>query len=250
MNKSINRIITLTSRNIKELIREPLSLIFTFALPLVMEVLFYYIFHSLTPQFEMKYLAPGIVIFSQAFLTLFVGLVISLDRSSAFLTRLFVTKTKPIEFIVSYALSVVPFAVIQSILFFFVGVIIEPSIFSVNIILCILLSLVTSIFFIGTGILFGCICNEKSIGGISSIVITGQSVLSGMWFPLDGLDGGIITFMNCLPFKNAVDLLQNTLNGIVDPFKDFVLPLLIVLAYSLVVIIIAVVVFKHKMKEK
>ena len=29
MNKSINRIITLTSRNIKELIREPLSLIFT-----------------------------------------------------------------------------------------------------------------------------------------------------------------------------------------------------------------------------
>ena len=36
----------------------------------------------MTSQFEMKYLAPGIVVFSQAFLTLFIGLLISLDKSS------------------------------------------------------------------------------------------------------------------------------------------------------------------------
>ena len=42
MNKSISRILTLTKRNIKEIIRDPLSLVFIIGLPLVMEVLFYF----------------------------------------------------------------------------------------------------------------------------------------------------------------------------------------------------------------
>ena len=86
MSKSIKRILTLTNRNIKEILRDPLSLIFTLALPLFMEILFYLIFHNLTEQFEMKYLAPGIVVFSQAFLSLFTGLLIAIDRKSSFLS--------------------------------------------------------------------------------------------------------------------------------------------------------------------
>ena len=76
MLNSLSRIITLTKRNLKEIIRDPLSLIFTIGLPLLMEILFYLIFSKLTSQFEMRYLAPGIVVFSQSFLSLFVGLLI------------------------------------------------------------------------------------------------------------------------------------------------------------------------------
>ena len=65
MRNSLSRILVLTKRNIKETLRDPLSLIFSIGLPLAMEILFYLIFHELTPQFEMKYLAPGIVVFSQ-----------------------------------------------------------------------------------------------------------------------------------------------------------------------------------------
>ena len=70
-------------------------------------------------------------------------------------------------------------------------------------IFAILLSFVTSLFFIAIGILLGSIVNEKAVGGVASIVIAGQSILSGMWFPLDGLGKGVITFMNILPFRNA-----------------------------------------------
>ena len=63
MRESLSRIITLTRRNMKEIIRDPLSLIFMIALPLFMEILFYYLFHGMTDQFDMKYLAPGIVVF-------------------------------------------------------------------------------------------------------------------------------------------------------------------------------------------
>lgn len=249
MRSSIKRICTLTERNVKEIIRDPLSLAFLLALPLVMEVLFYYIFHNLTSQFEMKYLAPAIVVFSQAFLTLFTGLLIAVDRNSAFLTRLYVSKARPHEFIFGYSFAVLPIAFAQSILFFLVGGIIDPSIFGAGMIYCVLLSLITSALFIGLGILFGAICNERSIGGVSSIVITGQSVLSGMWFPTEGLSAGITTVMKILPFKNAADLMQNVLMGGALTFDGFFLPLIIVVAYSAVALLIAILVFRKKMTD-
>ena len=250
MNSSLKRIYILTKRNFKEILRDPLSLIFTIGLPLAMEILFYLIFHSLTPQFEMRYLAPGIVVFSESFISLFMGLLLALDRSNSFLTRLYVSRAKSYEFIFGYALSIIPIILIQSILFFLVGIIFDSSIFGLGMILSILLSLVTSLFFIALGLLLGTVCNEKSIGGVSSIVIAGQSVLSGMWFPIDGLGEGMITFMNILPFRNATKLIQNVMNGIDNTFNDFVLPLIIVLAYTIVAFVVAIIVFKAKMKSK
>ena len=78
MRESIRRVGTLTARNFKEIVRDPLSLCFLIGLPLLMEILFYFLFHKMTAQFEMINLAPGIVVFSQAFLVLFTGLLIAL----------------------------------------------------------------------------------------------------------------------------------------------------------------------------
>ena len=250
MRNSFFRIIVLTERNIKEILRDPLSLIFAIGLPLFMEVLLYFIFHELTPQFEMKYLAPGIVVFSQSFISLFVCILLATDRSTSFLTRLFVSQARSFEFIFAYAIAILPIVLIQSILFFVIGGIIDASIFSVSMLTAILLSLVTSLFFIAIGLLLGSMCNEKSVGGVASIVIAGQSVLSGMWFPLEGLNEGMVTFMNVLPFRNATKLIQNVLNGINYPFEDFILPLIIVLAYSIVAFFIAIIAFKSTMKAK
>lgn len=249
MKKSLSRIITLTKRDFKEILRDPLSLIFTLGMPLFMEILFYLIFHKLTPQFEMKYLAPGIVVFAQSFISLFVGLLIAIDRSTSFLTRLYVSNAKSHEFIFSYALSMIPIIFVQSILFFLVGGIIDSSIFGINMVFAILISVVTSFLFIALGIMLGSLCNEKAIGGISSIVIAGQSVLSGMWFPIEGLSEGMITFMNVLPFRNATILVQNTMNGINDAYNDFLIPLIIVIAYTIVSFVLAILAFKRKMKS-
>ncbi|MBQ2053284.1 MAG: ABC transporter permease, partial [Bacilli bacterium] len=118
MKESLSRIIILTKRDFKEILRDPLSLIFTIGMPLLLEILFYFIFHGLTSQFEMRYLAPGIVVFAQSFISLFVGLLIAIDRSTSFLTRLYVSKARSYEFIFSYALSMIPIIFVQSLLFF------------------------------------------------------------------------------------------------------------------------------------
>ena len=248
MRKSAGRILTLTGRNLKEMIRDPLSLIFTLGLPLLMEVLFYLLFHGMTSQFEMKYFAPGIVVFSQAFLSLFVGMLLSTDRNTSFLTRLYISRARSYEFIFSYALAIIPIVAAQSLLFFAVGVIFDSSILGVGVLYAILISFVTSLLYIALGILFGSVCNEKSVGGVASIVISGQSLLSGMWFPTEGLGGGIMIAMQVLPFRNATLLIQNVMNGANDAFEDFFLPLIIVLAYTVAAFVVAVLVFKKKMK--
>ena len=250
MRKSIARIGILTGRNVKEILRDPLSLIFTLGLPLALEILFYLIFHELTSQFEMRYLAPGIVVFAQSFLALFVGLLIATDRASSFLTRLYVSQARSFEFIFSYALSILPLILVQSVLFFLVGGIVDTSLFGTGMLLAVPLSLVTSLFFIGAGLLLGTLCNEKSIGGVSSIIISGQSVLSGMWFPVEGIGQGMQTFMKALPFRSATLLIQNAVNGFGDAIRDFLVPLLIVLGYTVAVFVLAVLLFRSRMRSK
>ena len=250
MRNSASRIFVLVGRNLKEILRDPLSLVFTMALPLFMEILFYFLFHKTAEQFSMRYLAPAIVAFSQAFLTLFVGLLIAVDRGSAFLTRLYVSGARSYEFILGYALSIMPIALAQSVLFFLVGGAIDPSIFGLGMLWGILTSMITAVLYVALGILFGSLCNEKSVGGVSSIVTVGQSVLSGMWFPLTGISPVIIVIMKCLPFKNATDLMQNVLGGVADPWLNFGMPLVIVLAYAAVALVAAILIFGHKMKAK
>ena len=250
MKEAVKRISALTKRNLKEILRDPISLIFLIGLPLFMLILFYYMFHSLTPQFEMKYLAPGIIVFAQAFLTLFCGLLISLDRASAFLTRLYVTPAGSYEFIAGYVLAMLPVSLAQSVLFFVTAGIIDPTFFSARMILGVLCSLITALLYIGFGILFGSLCNEKAIGGVASVVISGQSVLSGMWFPLEGINKNVITAMNILPFRPAGQFIQNVVSGTENVFTDIVKPLLIVFAYTVVITAAGILVYNAKMKRQ
>ena len=111
----MKRSLIFASRNIKEILRDPLSLVFLLALPFIMLILFYYLFNGLTSQFEIKYFAPGIVVFSYSFITLFNGLLISMDRSSSFLIRLYSSPIKSWEFIFGYSISMIPISLIQEV---------------------------------------------------------------------------------------------------------------------------------------
>ncbi|HHU55940.1 MAG TPA: ABC transporter permease [Acholeplasmataceae bacterium] len=249
--KSVKRILVFTNRNIKEIIRDPLSLIFLFLLPAFMLILFYLLFHKLTSQFQIKYLAPGMISFSHAFLALFISLVISGDKESAFITRLYTTPLRSYEFIIGYVLSIIPIGIIQTLIMLFLGGILEPSFFSLNMLICIPISLISILFFVSFGILFGTLFNQKSVGGITSILIMCQSMLSGMWYPLESMSGGFNTFINVLPFRSGSMLFQNIMIGFdTNVFDNIIKPLLIILAYTVAAWILAIIIYMHKMKEK
>ena len=241
------RIAALTARHLKEIAREPVSLAFLYGMPVIMEVLFYFLFSQQTDQFRMEYLAPAMIGFANAFLSLFLGLLLALDRCSAFMSRLFTTEVRPAEFILSYGLSVLPLGVSQSVVIFLVAGIIDPSFWNVGLLYALLASLVSCLFFTAVGLFLGTACNEKAVGGVASIVITGQSILSAMWFPVEGMSQGFMTFLTILPFRNVALLVQNVFYP--ATFDSIGKPLLILFAYTIGFFMIAILIFKKKMRE-
>jgi len=247
---SLKRIITFSKRNLKEILRDPLGLIFLFLTPISMLILFYLLFHSQTSQFKMSELAPGMISFSHVFLCLFTSLLIAQDRSSSFISRLYTTPLKPYEFILGYTFAIIPIGLIQTIIMIVIGSIFEPSFLSLSLLLTIPLSIVSIILFTGFGILFGSILSDKAVGGVASIIIMGQSLLSGMWFPLEEMSHGFNQFIRCLPFRSGSLLFINVCKGNFDGFFSILHPLLVLLSYSIIIYIASIFVYKKKMIEK
>lgn len=107
------------SRNSKELLRDPLNLAFMIGFPLAVLLLFTIIGANVPESvFEVGNMAPGIAVFGYSFIALFSGTLISKDRTTSFLMRLFTTPLKPSDFIAGYIMPLLPMAVMQSVVCF------------------------------------------------------------------------------------------------------------------------------------
>ncbi len=239
--------LTFGTRNTKEIVRDPLTVAFSLGFPLVLLFLLSAIQANIPiALFELDRLAPGIAVFGLAFMTLFSATLISRDRESAFLQRLYTTPLSPLDFILGYALPIIPLSVAQSVVCYVFAIIIGLSP-TLNILCCILFTVPVSLFYVGMGLLCGSVFNVKQVGGICGALLTNLSAwLSGVWFDLALVGGAFEKIAYCLPFVHAVELERAVLAG------DFsaVLPHLSwVLAYALAVNAIAVLLFLRQMKK-
>ena len=101
------RALNFAKRNFKELIRDPLSLIFEIALPLFLLFIFQQ-FNLPNDLFKINNFTPGIIVFGFAFITLFSATLIAKDRTSSLLIRLGTSPMKPKDYIIGYVLSIIP----------------------------------------------------------------------------------------------------------------------------------------------
>lgn len=70
--------------------------------------------------------------------------------------------------------------------------------------------------------------------------------LSGTWFQLDMIGGAFQSIAQLLPFVHAADAARAVLSG---HYEDVLLSLAIVVGYTALTFIIAILVFKGKMQE-
>ena len=130
----MRRMLTFANRTMKEILRDPLTVAFGLGFPLIILLLLSIIQANIpVPMFELKHLTPGITVFGLSFMTLFSAQLISHDRESAFLTRLYTTPLKAHEFILGYLLPILPLCIVQSIICYIAALILGLS-FSINII--------------------------------------------------------------------------------------------------------------------
>lgn len=249
-----NRTLAFSARNLKELIRDPLSYVFCLGFPLVMLVVMTLVNDGIPAEakmtiFRIDNLAGGIAVFGLTFVMLFVCLSVSKDRSGAFLMRLYATPMRSGNFIAGYLLPSLLLAVIQIVIAFaasFAISLVKNVELSVpGLLLSVVTLLPTVVMFISLGLLFGTLFSEKAAPGLCSVVISFASFLGGIWFDVDNTSGVLSKICNVLPFVHSVKTAR--LTCALD-FSELPTHLLITSAYALAATVLSIVVFKSKMK--
>ena len=233
------------SRNVKEILRDPLNLAFGLGFPLAILLLLTAIQANVPVEiFAIEHLTPGIAVFGLSFISLFAGTLIARDRSTSFLMRLFASPLCARDFILGYTLPLIPMAAAQSAVCFCAAMLLglKPSI---HLLMAMVVMLPAALLFIGIGLLCGSILNDKQVGGICGALLTNLSAwLSGTWFDLKLVGGTFKAVADALPFAHAVDAARAAAAG---DFGSIFPDLWWVIGYAIVVLTAAVLVFRRKM---
>ncbi len=241
------RIFAFSKRCAKEIVRDPLNLCFGLGFPLVLILLLSAIQAKIPVSlFEIGHLTPGITIFGLSFMTLFSAVLVSKDRESSFLKRLYTMPMNASDFIFGYILPMLPIAVAQSVICYIAALFFGLEI-KITIIYALFFIIPIALFFVALGVIFGSILNSKEVGGICGALLTNLSAwLSGIWFDLELVGGAFKDISNLLPFVHAVELERAVYGG---NFEGIFPHLWWVLGYTAIAVIGAVLLFLRQMKK-
>ncbi|MFJ7851131.1 ABC transporter permease [Peribacillus sp. NPDC097224] len=195
------RMLVFANRTTKEILRDPLSLFFGIGFPVALLLLLSAINRSIPVDlFNVDSLTPGIAVFGLSFMALFAAQVLSKDRASSFLTRLFTTPMTSTDFIMGYSLPLLMMSIVQGIFCYIVAMFMGLAI-SLSMIVALALLIPTSIIFIGIGLLCGTLLSERAAVGICGALLTNLSAwLSGAWIDLNLISGLFKDVAFILPF--------------------------------------------------
>lgn len=208
------RVRAFAKRNLKELLRDPLTLFFGLGFPLVLLVLMNVIQRNVPVHiFELDTLAPGIALFGLTFMALFSGLLLAKDRTSAFLARLTSSPMTAVDFLLGYLLPLLPLAVGQSVICLAAAVALGLPL-SWNLLAVVAALTPSALLFIALGLLCGTLFNDKQVGGVCGAVLTNVTGwLAGIWFDLSLVGGTFQAVAYAFPFVHGADGAKAALAG-------------------------------------
>ena len=226
------------SRNAREILRDPISIGFGIAFPILLLLLLSFLNRHIPAEahmtlFEPEQLAPGVSVFSLSFLALFSALLLSRDRSSALILRLYASPLTGRDFILGYLLPMLPMALAQTLVCLLAAIPLGLPL-SWRILACTAVNVPIALVNLALGMLCGTLLPEKAW-------------LSGIWFSLD-LGGKVFRrIAYALPFANAVDAARAALAG---DWGGMFPQLWIVLAWAFGLLTAAIVIFRRKMTAR
>ncbi|EKU44523.1 ABC transporter permease [Lysinibacillus capsici] len=239
------RVAAFATRNHKEIVRDPITLLFGIGLPILLLGLFSVMQKNMPlALYEMNNLAPGVIVFSFSFLTLFSGMLLGKDKSSSFLMRIFVSPLSAADYILGYMIPLLPIALLQTFVCLATAMFLGLP-FNKSILFLILVLLMISPLYISFGLLFGTLFTDKQVGGIFAIFVNVTTWLSGTWFELDMIGGTFQKIAQLLPFVHAVDAARAILYA---EYAHMFYSLIVVFGYTVIMTILAIFMFKRKMQ--
>ena len=199
------RVRAFAKRNLKELLRDPLTMFFGLGFPLVLLVLMNVIQRNVPVRiFELETLAPGVALFGLTFMALFSGLLLAKDRSSAFLARLAASPMTASDFLLGYLLPMLPLAAGQTAVCLGAAVALGLPL-SWNLPAVVLSLIPSALLFIALGLLCGVLFNDRQVGGVCGAILTNVTAwLAGIWFDLSLIGGPFQAVACALPDRKSV----------------------------------------------
>lgn len=239
------KLIGLAERNLKEISRDPVSMI----LGLFMPIVFLFLFTSINKRlpidlFTPQSLTPAVIVFGYGFYIMFAATLLAKDRQSAFLIRLYTTPLRPSDFILSYILPFFPMLLLQTVLCFVCGILMGASF--VNIGAALVVFLLLGITCISLGVLMGALLTVGQVSAVGSLFITVISLMSGAWMDLKLVGGVFEQIGYAMPFAHAIDATRAILKG--GSLGAESTPLLLLGGYAIASTILAVLAFRRTMR--
>lgn len=228
-------------RNRKEIFRDPLSIILGIALPIIFLIVFTTIEKNAPLDiFKVNNFAPGIIVFGFAFLTMFSALLIAKDKQTALLTRLLASPLKVVDYVLGYAIPMIPLAILQAVFCYLVAMTVGLSTEWIDLFINIIVLLPTAIISICFGLFLGALFTDKQIQGIGTIYIFLVSFLSGAWIDLTLLGTTFEKISYSLPFVHAIELSRDIL---ISNYSTLSEHLWWTIGYAILSLIIAILAF-------
>ena len=240
--------LTFDKRCARELLRDPLNLAFGLGFPLVLLVLLSAIQANIPVHlFEIDSLTPGITVFGLSFMTLFSATLISRDRETAFLQRLYTTPMGGPDFILGYMLPILPLALGQAAVCYLFAIPLGLTV-RIEILYAILGIIPMAVFNVALGLLCGSLLGVRQVGGVCGALLTNLSAwFSGVWFDLELVGGTFRKIADLLPFVHAAELEKALFRGDLEAAGEHVLP---VVFYAVLSTAVAISCFLRQMKEQ
>lgn len=242
------KMLTFAKRNLKEIVRDPLNLCFLFGFPIVLLILLSAIQANIpVSMFEIESLAPGVAVFGLSFITLFSATLISKDRQSSFMHRLYTTPMQSSDFILGYTIPLLPIAIAEALVTYVFAIILGLEI-SINLVISIIFMIPIALLYIGIGLLCGSLFTDKQVGGICGALLTNLSAwFSGIWFDINLVGEGFKKVAYMLPFVHSVEMQRGIISG---NYTDVLPHFCWVMGYAVIILSIAIYIFLRQMKKQ
>ena len=236
----------LARRNVKEVIRDPLSLGIAVALPLVLLLTLQALGGDDTPFLTPTLLTPGIVLFGFVMVMFSSAMILSRDRETSLLARLLTTPLRSSDFVSGYSLPYLLVAIVQATVLLTVGAMLGLD-SDGSVVLVALILAVMAVFYVALGMILGAVLTVAQTSGAYAVVLI-LTIFGGAWFDLEEIGGVFLTIGDVLPFKHALDATRAVMAdgaGLGDIATDVYW----IGAYTMGAVALAVVMFQRRMRE-
>lgn len=236
----------LARRNLKEVIRDPLSVGIAVALPLLLLVTLQALGGDDTLFLTPTLLTPGIVLFGFVMVMFSSAMILSRDRETALLARLLTAPLRSSDFVAGYSLPYVLLAVVQAGILLIVGALLGLDVEG-SITLVVLVVVLMAVFYVALGMILGAALTVAQTSGAYAVVLL-LTIFGGAWFDLEAIGGVFLTVGDALPFKHALDATRAVMADGAG-YADIASDLYWVGGYTIGAVVLAVVVFSRRMIE-